>query len=644
MIKKYSITLLLLLCAFSLLAQEQAGIREKANEYFTGYEFGKATLLYQQLVDKKSPRLEDMERLAYSSYQINDYELAVNWYARVVENPDSSPENLLMYAQALKQTMRYHEAKVALERYGSVTGNRNEIRQALKSCDLAIAWLESPKDMTLENVTSFNTPLSEFGAYVVKDKIYYTGETSSKSKRYSWTGNSFLQVFSASDSDSLGTPELFKPFNEDTKYHIGPVSSDASGDVFFVTQTYVGKKGDLNKIGKKKYRTNRLELIIYSKDAQGKWSSTPFPYNNIKEYSVGHATLSNDQQVLYFVSDMPGGLGGTDIWFCERTKEGSWGTPQNAGNQINTAQNELFPHISPEGVLYFSSNGFAGMGGLDIFQSEGSKANWTSPMNLQYPANSSGDDFAFVITQIKDQHRVGYLSSDRQNGQGGDDIYSFTYSKKPNILLLEGLTFQGQGENTILPEVMVSLKAEDQTLIAKKLSNDSGAFTFEIKPDMEYKLIGQKTTYYSDSLVFHTRNLKVSDTVRVTLHLEPLFEIGKKFVLQDIYYDFDQSNIRSDAAAILNEVMRIMRSNPTLKIELSSHTDSRGSDNYNMKLSHRRAQSAVDYLVSRGIARDRMQAKGYGESQLMNNCSNGMRCSGEAHQENRRTEIRVLAF
>src|SRR5690606_19356783 len=127
-----------------------------------------------------------------------------------------------------------------------------------------------------------------------------------------------------------------------------------------------------------------------------------------------------DQQVLYFVSDMPGGLGGTDIWFCERTKEGSWGTPQNAGSQINSAQNEMFPNISPDGVLYFSSNGFAGMGGLDIFQSEGSKANWTSPVNLQYPANSSGDDFAFVITQVKDQHRVGYLSSDRQNGQGGD--------------------------------------------------------------------------------------------------------------------------------------------------------------------------------------------------------------------------------
>lgn len=632
------------MCMFSLLAQEQKGIREKANEYFTGFEFGKATLLYQQLVDKKNPRLEDMERLAYSSYQINDYELAVNWYSRVVEDSKSAPENLLMYADALKQTMRYHEAKQVLERYVAVTGKQDEVEQDLKSCDLAIEWLESPSNLELNNVAKINTPLSEFGAFVVDDMVYYTGESSSKSRRYSWTGNSFLQIFSAAISDSLRSPKLFKPFNKESKYHIGPVSSNASGDVFFVTRTFVGKKGDLSKIGKKKYRTNRLELIVYSLDSEGKWTSTPFPYNSFKEYSLGHATLSTDQQVLYFVSDMPGGMGGTDIWFCEKKEDGSWGAPQNAGNQINSELNELFPSISPEGILYYSSDGLPGMGGLDIFQSEGSKADWTSPINLKYPANSSGDDFAFVITEIKDQQRIGYMSSDRQNGQGGDDIYSFAYSKVPNILLLEGITYQGQGEDTILPEVMVSLKAADQTLIAKKLSDDSGEFTFEIKPNMDYKLLGQKTKYYSDSLVFNTKNLKESDTIRVTLHLEPLFQIGKKFVLQDIHYDFDKSNIRQDASDILNEVMRIMRSNPTLKIELSSHTDSRGSDSYNMNLSHKRAESAVDYLVSRGIARDRMEAKGSGESQLLNNCTDGTRCSEEAHQENRRTEIRVLAF
>lgn len=645
MIKKYTTALLFFMGIFSLLAQEQPGNRKKANEYFIGYEYGKAVLLYQKLVDKKNPHLEDMERLAYSSYQVNDYELATNWYARVVEDPKSSPDNLLMYAHSLKQTMQYHEAKEVFERYIALTGKKDEVALDLAGCDEAIKWLASPSPYDIKNEVNINTPLSEFGAFPTEDTVYYAGETSSTSKRYSWTGNSFLRIFStAKEADNLGAPSLSTLFNEGNKYHIGPISGNKTGDTFFVTQTYVGKKGGLGKVGKKKYRTNRLELNIYTKGPDGKWSSMPFAHNNVKEYSVGHATLSTDEQLLYFISDMPGSIGGTDIWYCEKNGDGSWGTPQNAGKEINSKKNELFPNLAPDGTLYYSSNGFAGMGGLDVYKSKGTRSEWTSPENLRYPANSSGDDFSFVISKVDEGRIKGYFSSNRTAGMGSDDIYSFTYPGQKMTLVLEGATFEGKENEKGLEEVAVSLKGADQKLLAKKLSGHSGRFTFNIEPDREYILLGQKTKHYSDSLIFNTRELAKMDTIRVALHLEPLFKVGKKFILEDIHYDFDKDDIRMDAASILNELVRIMRDNPTLKIELSSHTDSRGSDGYNLTLSNKRAASTVNYIVSRGISRERMEGKGYGETQLLNNCSNGIPCSQQEHQQNRRTEVRVLSF
>jgi len=627
------------------MSQEQPGNREKANVYYNGYEYGKAILLYQKLVDTKNPLLEDMERLAHSSYQVNDYELAVNWYARVVEDPNSAPENLLLYARSLKQIAMYHKAKAVLEQYAAKTGRRDEIALDLAGCDQAIKWLAAPRAYLLVNEEKINTPLSEFGALPIDSTLYYTGEGSSRSARYSWTGNNFLRTYHIPIyGDTQATPSQFKPFNKDNRYHVGPIVGNKSRDTFYVTRTYVGKKGGLHETGKMKYRTNRLELVLYTKEKQEKWKASPFAYNDIEAFSVGHATLDGNGQVLYFVSDRPGSIGGTDIWFCEKNEQGGWGTPQNAGPVINSAKDELFPSISSNGTLYYASNGFIGMGGLDVFKSEGSKSSWSSPENLRHPINSGGDDFALVVANISENGFQGYVSSNRAGGKGGDDIYSFTYPKESMLLILEGTSNEGQGKDRPLAEVSVSLKQKDQKLLAKKVSDGSGTFSFEVEPDREYLLLGQKTKFYSDSLVFYTSGLARHDTLRVDLHLEPLFEEGKKFVLQDIHYDFNKFEIRKDAEAILNELVRIMRENATLRIELSSHTDSRGSDKFNMRLSNQRAESVVEYLVSRGIARDRLQAKGKGESQLLNNCTDTTSCSEEEHQKNRRTEVRVLSF
>lgn len=645
--KIYTTVLLGLMCFVTVQSQEQLSNRQKATAYLNSYQYGKAILLYQKITDVKEPKLEDMENLAYCYNQINQYELASNWYSRVVEHSDSPTENLLLYASTLKQTSRYAEAKSTLKRYAETTGKHNEVAIEIAGCDAAIKWMANPLDYKIKNEEGINTPMSEFGTYPLADDIYYIGEDSESSKlpHLSWTGNTFLQVFKANiNGTGLSKAEEQNiPFNKDSKFHVGPITSNKTGDVFYVTRTYSGKKGEKVKNGKTRYTTNKLELYIYTKEGDT-WKHEPFVHNNIKHHSVGHAALSPDEQTLYFVSDMDGSVGGTDIWFSIKQADGTWGPAINAGTTINGPKDEMFPSIADDGTLYFSSNSFVGMGGLDLFKAEGSKNVWNKPENLQYPVNSGGDDFAYVISEKQGDLIKGFLSSNRNKGKGGDDIYSFNYQQPKMVIMLEGTTYEGNGTNKVLPDVKVSLYNNGQNeILTQKVSESNGFFIFKVEPDTEYKLLGQKQKFYSDSLTVNTKGIS-NDTIRVSLHLKPLFEIGSKIVLQDIYYDFDKYNIRSDAQVILHELVRIMHDNPTLKIELSSHTDSRGSDPYNMVLSQKRAQSAVDYILSRGVSRERLTAQGYGETQLVNRCSNGVACSKEEHQQNRRTEVKVLEF
>ncbi|MFC7526899.1 OmpA family protein [Parapedobacter sp. GCM10030251] len=493
-----------------------------------------------------------------------------------------------------------------------------------------------------------NTSLSEFSVFPVGDKVYYAGEPDGYmhgAGRYGWTGNSFLRVYTADRraDNGLSSAVMAVEGINNARYHTGPAAADQGGRTLYITRTYPGKQGDTSRENRRRYRTNRLELYIHRQGSGGEWESEPFIYNNVKEYSVGHAALSVDGSTLYFVSDMPGGQGGTDIWYSERQADGSWGTPLNAGGTVNSGGDELFPNIGPEGTLYYSSDGFAGMGGLDVFAATGGKAGWTLPRNLRYPVNSSGDDFAYLTTYEGEEGVAGYLSSNRRGGQGGDDLYSFTFEKPKIVIILKG-TASDKSTKDRLADVSVTLYDGEREIAARKRTDGSGAFEFVLDRDKRYTVLGQKEKYHGDSAKVSTLGIIRSDTLEVALLLEPIFEVGRNFELENIYYDFDKHNIRPDASAILDELVRTLRDNPTLKIELSSHTDSRGSDAYNLGLSQRRAQAAVDYLVGRGIARDRMVAKGYGETRLVNNCGNGVPCSRGQHQANRRTEVTVTGY
>ncbi|MGK6352490.1 OmpA family protein [Parapedobacter sp. DT-150] len=645
MIKQYLyIMVALLLGIITAHAQEQPNLRDRADARYNKYEYANAATLYMKLAEARNPRLYDLERLAACYQMMNDYEAAENWFARVVQHPDSDPENLLRYGAVLKANGKYREAKAQLEAYASATGNRERVAVELAGCDSAMVWMADPTLHQLRNEHGVNTARSEFSVSPQGETVYYTGEPEALAGQgaYGWTGNAFLRVYTArrGGDNGLSAGLLAGDSINGGVYHTGPVAVADAGQTLYVTRTYPGRDGQRTKEDGQRFSTNKLELYIYQQ-RDGQWEITPFLHNNKDAYSVGHAAPSPDGNTIYFVSDMPGGQGGTDIWYCQRQADDTWGPYTHAGPTINTPGNELFPSIGADGTLYYSSDGLPGMGDLDIFQSNGAMVDWSKPVNLRYPINSPGDDFAYIANTETDGI-AGYLSSNRKGGVGSDDIYSFTWEQPVTILMLAGTTSdKSTGER--LPAA-VTLYDGAREIVAQQYSDETGLFTFALEPEQSYTVLGRREGYHADSAAVSTAGIRQSDTLRVALLLEPISEVGKTFELENIYYDFDRHEIRSDAAAVLDELVRTMRDNPTLRIELASHTDSRGSDTYNMALSQRRAQSAVDYLASRGIARDRMVAQGYGESRLANHCDDGIPCSSADHQANRRTVIAILAY
>ncbi|MDR2285129.1 MAG: OmpA family protein [Sphingobacterium sp.] len=625
-------------------AQEQPGRRARAEQEFLRMEYANAAQSYEQLVlDKKKPKTEDLERLAESYYYIKRYDLAENWFSRVVVLQDASQEAHLKYAEVLKQQGKYPEAKEQYRAYIGKYGASPEVERAIVGADSAAYWMQHPTKHQINNEQAINTALAEFGLTpTANGALYATEPNSILQDKSGMTGQSYLRVYSAERriDGSLHYPNLMTESFNNSPYHVGPVAVNLANDVLFVTRTYAGKDAQKYKAHSQRWKKQNLELKIYRKNGET-WTEEDFPYNNVKEYALGHAALNKDEKILYFASDMPGGQGGVDIWYCELQQDGSWGAPKNAGSQINTSGDEMFPSVEGD-EFYFSSTGHIGMGGLDIFKATGAKSTFTVPVNMGYPVNSASDDFAFVTSMDDAMHTMGYLSSNRAGGVGSDDIYSFSLTKpRLNIELLTVVKDKKTGE--ILDRAVVMLYEENK-VIARGSTDNKGEIYFDIDKGLAYRVYGEREGYMADSASFNAVYPRQDTTIYLTLNLQPVNKVGEKFVLENIYYDFDQSKIRPDAALILDKLVATMRNNSTLKIELSSHTDSRGAKKYNERLSQRRAQAAVDYIVGKGIERDRLVAKGYGESRLVNKCADGVDCTPDEHQANRRTEVEVIAY
>jgi len=376
-------------------------------------------------------------------------------------------------------------------------------------------------------------------------------------------------------------------------------------------------------------------LKLFRAELKGEeWTNiTELPFNS-DEYSCGHPALASDDKTLYFISDMPGGYGGTDIY--KTTLEGeTWSKPENVGNVINTSSNEMFPFVHPDGTFYFSSDGHESLGGLDVFMTSYDGKKWLQVENLNYPLNTSKDDFAFITPT---DSKAGYVSSNR----GKDDkIYEVT-KNIPELLLSGNVRHKGkinEGIDSAVVEVNNTTERTKEMIYTNKYGN----YSVKLKPNCEYIVKASKQMFFAITKpkTFSMMGKKVSEKFTANFELEEVI-IERPIVLENIYYDLDKWAIRTDAKVELDRLAQLMSDNPKLCIELSSHTDSRAGDQYNLILSDKRAKAAVDYIISKGIDAKRMKWKGYGESRLINHCENGVVCTEEEHQKNRRTEFKAI--
>ncbi len=636
-------------------AQEQKPLLTQADVLYDKYEYARAASMYKRIAEKKKDKTPTavLVKLADCYRGMDDYTDAADWYGKLLTRNDAPADTRFYYAEALKNLGRYDEAKAAFQQYAQATPNAPGIQARIAGCDSAIYWMQHPLNAGIRNEARLNSSRSDWGATRYPGSVVFMSDTLMKDRLkpgsrfnrndYGRTRRAFYTLYGA-DTSRNGAVYIddFTPALNRSRYHVGPITFDKSFHTGYVTLTDPDKKIPTVKTkGRRpvKYGYRRLELYTTVKDTNQQWTAPqPFQYNKADQYSVGHAALSPDDQILYFASDMPGGQGGTDIWYCERQADGKWSAPVNCGPSINTADEEEFPTVGPDGTLYFSSTGWPGMGGFDMFRSTGSKSQWSTPQNMRYPYNSPGDDFYY--TNYTDGG--AYFASNRSGGFGGDDIYAV--SEIPIINRpLTPLTIPFVGK------VCPPLKG--QCIYIYNRQRDMG-WCFNGDPDRNIQLTLEKETDYVirihengrrvDSIEFNTRGMKDGETVFKDICVEKKLHTGDKFILQNLNYDYDKWNIRPDAALVLDSLADILRAHPSMRVRLVAYTDSRGSSAYNLQLSRRRAASAVQYLIAHGIDKNRISSAGRGDTNLLNRCKKGVKCTDAEHEVNRRTEVEIL--
>lgn len=624
---------------------------ENAKDLMDKYEYAEAIKEFKNYFELNTPSLNNLRDISYCYLMINNKAEASKWLKNLTDRSGATSYDIWIYARTLHSMGQYAEAIEQYGKYGSLKPeDKSKAEKYIEACRQAEIWMDNPEFYEVENVKELNSPNSDFGLIVLGEKVFFTSDRSNKAiysqkETHGWTGNPYYKIYQTK-LRNLDTGESVDDLNGE--FHTGPAVYDANTNTMYFTRTTLVKQNQrpenidptswMNPPSNELF-TNRLEIYT-SKFENGQWSEPePFQHNRAEQYSVGHPAISPDGKTIYYVSDMPGGLGETDIYFSKIKADDSWSNPINAGKTINTEGKEMFPHIDSEGKLYFSSDGHPGMGGLDIFSAQGTEREWKGLENMRYPINSYGDDFSIYYTE---PGTMAYFSSNRQGGQGNDDIYRLSWSP-PETLVLAVRTLENfDGELLHLPNVkldIVNSQDDSNTLI----TNHEAIAIMQADCNQTYTIKAQLENHFSQTEIITTECITKSDTLWVDVILERIV-INKAIVLKNIYYDYDKWNIRPDAAMELDKLVVILKDNPEIIIELGSHTDSRGTDRYNENLSQRRAESAVEYIISQGIDSGRISAKGYGESVPVNECVDGVYCSEEDHQMNRRTEFKVTGY
>ena len=632
------------LLIFSFFGYSQEVKLKKANSNYENFQYEDAIVTYEKVAKKGYKSVELLSKLGDSYYFQSKLKEANKWYNDLFSlKKKLNSEYYFRYAQTLKAVGNYKKADEMMEKFNKV--NTSDMRAILSKAQLD--YLEVIKNnsgrYTIQNA-GINSEFSDYGASFYKNTLVFASARDTGGvfvKKHSWTNQSYTNLYSSlmADNGSLLEPEKFsKKIN--SKYHEStPVFTNDGLTMYFTRNNYLnGKKGRDSEKGV------LLKLYKATKN-DGKWDNvSELPFNS-NQYSCAHPALSPDEKTLYFSSNMPGSKGMSDIYKVAILSDGNFGKPINLGDKINTQARETFPFISKNNELYFASDGHPGLGGLDVFVAQLNENDTHGKIkNVGEPVNSNFDDFGFIIDT---NSNIGFFSSNRENDNlGYDDIYRFTETIQMPKELQQSLMGVVVDSSTQLPIEGVKLALFDVNYVklSEVISDKEGKFDFgAVDFGNKFRIIPEQKDFVTLESIIITKESDTKDIKMVmTPKLQP-FHVGedlrKTLGIDIIYFDLDKANIRKDAEVELAKILEVMKQYPTMEIDVRSHTDSRQTANYNLVLSDKRVKSTIKWLIQNGIDAKRLIGRGYGESQLLNECSDEIPCTEAAHQANRRSEF-----
>jgi len=591
-----------------LYSQEQKSVLRTANEAYAREEYAVAGALYNRLARSRGDKMpvDQWMRMARCYQEIGNFKEAADFYQHIINRPDHPASAYFAYGEALRQLEQYDSARLQYTLFS--TGNTDSLQLkavALQSCDSAAVWARQPASIQLKALKELNTSGSDLVSGVVKQGLLLMSNgyrslglnggaeahpaTDKRTEQPYYKAYIYKQY--SQGNANMFLEELVPALLGKADYHIGPVCLNRTEDTLYATINIQGK--DIPYTGKGPVNGIRRLQIFQSIKKDGKWTPLVLlPGLNVAGYSSSHAVLNSNGSILYFISDRPGGYGQTDLWYCEKQADGSWGQPVNCGDKVNTVAAEIFPTVNEEGILYFSSKGYAGLGGYDIYRVKGSKASWEVPVNMKAPFNSGADDIGLILKQ---NGYEGYLASNKPGGMGRDDIYYFA------------------------------------------------------DPNYFNRVNGNPSPYDGDKNPGNNNNNNVPGTATPGGQPAPVIrkhtaeEEGDKRQLEQLkfYYDYNSASLLTESRKALDLVASVLKRNPDWKLVIASYADSRGPDQYNTDLSALRCYAVIDYLVSKGIDPKRLYYTNKGEQDPVNKCKDEVPCSEEEYKQNRRSELKV---
>ena len=640
------IFLLVILFLFHGMAEAQERLIEKGNEKFEAYSFSPAIDIYKKVMDKGYVSADLLRKLGNSYYYNADYKDAADTYKKLVNDypQEITAEDYFKYAQTLKTLGDYDTSSTIMTKFIEITKGDGRANAFKEDRDF---MAEIKENSGRYNVGPFeyNSPYSDFAPSFYKEGLIFSSDRDTGNfarYRHTWNAKDFLDLYVINaDSSSINKVKKLGE-NVNTRLHESTSVVTKDGQtLYFTRNNFVeGKyiKDDKGIIRLKIFRAKMMEDGIWGEIEE-------LPFNN-DSYSVANPALSPDEKTLYFVSDMPGTIGESDLFMVAINQDDTFGPPQNLGPNINTEARETFPYVTSEEILYFSSDGHPGLGGLDVFATKILRKDFSGKvLNVGEPVNSNSDDFTFIFNE---DLRTGYFASNRKEGLGFDDIYSFTETKPLVFDCIQQVTgtVRDKVTNEVLVGATVKVIDENNEEVLSTKTDSEGTYSLELDCNK-----GNFVRALMEGYIPNEEYIGVSDgkpkIIDFYLERDQITagfgdDLAKLLQLSTIYFDFDKYNIRKDSEVEIEKVIAAMEKYPSLKLKVNSHTDSRGAASYNLWLSQKRAESTVNYMIKKGISSDRLVSEGFGETKLLNECADGVKCTAAQHEINRRSEFIIL--